>query len=306
MAVGDARVTGQHRVVALLRAFHRHLQVRRCLVGHVVLAVGGRLAVLAHVGTQQGEVAGVARPHEVVDLIAVVADRARRRIDQAHIAQLKLGDAVEVGAVIHVGHRAAHAAVLLALGHDLLAGCIHRVEVRAAGLALGLCQHLVSHLVEADGHQHAEVRIGRTLVGATLGDEAIVDEVVLGRAVVLDHAHCHVVVGQQQAIGRHERAGATAGTHDRTQRRRGHVGQIGRVALEAGRLQRLGQLRQLGRHPHAFIGVGASGEGQAQGQGGGEGFAWRHEAIRYDRTARDHSCWGRMGQRPMVGGTDAG
>jgi len=97
---------------------------------------------------------------------------------------------------------------------------------------------------------------------------------VLGRAVVLDHAHRHVVVGQQQAVGGHERTGATTGAHHGAQRRRGDVGQVGRIALEASGLQRLGQVRQLRRHPHAFIGVGAGGEGQAQGQGGGEGFAW--------------------------------
>ncbi len=274
VAVGDARVTGQHRVIAFLRAFHRHLQVCRRLVGHVVLAVGGRLAVLAHVGAQQGEVAGVARPHEVVDLIAVVADRARRRIHQAHVAQFQLGNAVEIGAVVHVGHRAAHAAVLLALGHDLLAGRIDGIEVGAAGLATRLRQHLVGHLVEADGDQHAEVRVGRALVGTVPGDEATSDQVVLGRAVVLDHAHRHVVVGQQQAVGGHERAGAATGTHHGAQRRCSDVGQVGRIALETCGLQRLGQFRQLGRHPHAFIGVGAGGEGQAQGQGGGEGFAW--------------------------------
>ncbi len=274
MAIGDARVTGQHRVIAFLRAFHRHLQVRRCLVGHVVLAVSGRLAVLADIGAQQGEVAGVARPHEVVDLVAVVADRTRRRVDQSHVAQFKLGDAVEVGTVVHVGHRAAHAAILLALGHDLLAGRIHGIEVGTAGLATGLRQYLVGHLVEADGDQYAEVRVGRALVGAALGDEAAVDQVVLGRAVVLDHAHRHVVVGQQQAVSRHERTGAATGTHHGAQRRRGDVGQIGRIALETCSLQRLGQFRQLRRHPHAFIGVGAGGEGQAQGQGGGKGFAW--------------------------------
>ncbi len=216
----------------------------------------------------------MARPHEVVDLVAVVADRARRRVHQAHVAQFQLGDAIEIGAVVHVGHRAAHAAVLLALGHDLLAGRINRIEVGAAGLATGLRQHLVGHLVEADGDQHAEVRVGRALVGAVLGDEATVDEVVLGRAVVLDHAHRHVVVGEQQAVGGHEGAGATTGTHHGTQRRCRHVGQVGRIALEACGLERLGQFRQLGRHPHAFVGVSTGGEGQAQGQGGGKGFAW--------------------------------
>jgi len=82
-----------------------------------------------------------------------------------------------------------------------------------------------------------------------------------------------MVVGQQQAVVGDERTGAATSPHHRAQRRRGDVGQVARVALEAGRLQRFGQVRQLGRHPHAFVGMGTGGEGQAKRQRGGEGFA---------------------------------
>src|SRR5690606_34482432 len=120
VAVGDARVAGEHGEVAGLRAGGRDLQVRGRGGGHVVRRVRGRLAVLANVGAQDGEVAGVARPHEVVDLVAVVADRTRRRVDQAQVAQLQLADAVEVGAGVHGGDAAADAGLALALGDDAL------------------------------------------------------------------------------------------------------------------------------------------------------------------------------------------
>src|SRR3546814_14032542 len=75
-----------------------------------------RSAGLADVSAVEGEVAGVPRPHEVVDLVAVVADRPRRRIHQPDVLQLELLDQVEVGAVVHVGDAAAIALVGLAFG----------------------------------------------------------------------------------------------------------------------------------------------------------------------------------------------
>ena len=50
----------------------------------------------------------------------------------------------------------------------------------------------------------------------------------------------------------------------------GEVGQATRITLETRGLQLFGQLRQLGRHPHALVGVcGTAGQGQRKGQDGG-------------------------------------
>ena len=255
VAEGGARVAGEHGEVAFARPVAGHLQVRGVPVGHVVGRIGGRLAVAADVGTQQGEVAGVARPHEVVDLVAEVADAARRRVDQAQVAQLQLADPEEIGAVVHVGHAAADPGLALAFGDDALAGRIDRVEVGAAAHAARIAQHLVGDPVETHRHQHPEVRIGRQLGAAVGGDVAVLDQVALGGAVVLDHAVGDVVVGQDQAVGGDEGAGAAAGAHHRVQRRAGEVGQRGRIAGIAGLAQPLGDLRQLRGHPHAFVGV---------------------------------------------------
>ncbi|MNM84792.1 hypothetical protein D3C81_968920 [compost metagenome] len=257
----------------------------RRLVGNVVLAVRRRLAILAHVGTQQGEITGVARPHEIVDFVAVVADGAWRCVDQTDVGQLQLADAVEVGAVIHVGHRAAHATFGFAVGNDALACVFHGIVVGAAGLAARVLQHVLGDLVEAHRHQYAVIRIGGALIGAALGDEAVVDGVVLLAGVVLDHTIGHVVIGQQQAITRHERTGTATHAHHRTQRRRGDIGQFRRVALEAGLLQRFCQLRQLRGHPHALVGVGGSSQAHAQHQRGGKRFArhWNSSGLQNSR-----------------------
>src|SRR5690606_39571259 len=64
-----------------------HGEVRGRRVGHVVPGVSRRLAVLADIGAVEAEVADVARPHEVVDLVAVVADRDRKstRLNSSHV-----------------------------------------------------------------------------------------------------------------------------------------------------------------------------------------------------------------------------
>ncbi|MNV36548.1 hypothetical protein D3C71_1280300 [compost metagenome] len=227
----------------------------------------------------------MARPHEIVDFVAVVADGARRRVDQTDVDQLQLADAVEVGAVIHVGHRAAHAAFGFAVGNDALARVFHGVVIGTAGLAARILEHVIGDLVEAHRHQHAVIRIGRTLISAALGDEALVDRVVFLAGVVLDHAIGHVVIGQQQAITRHERTGTATHAHHRTQRRRGDIGQFRRIALETGLLQRFCQLRQLRGHPHALVGVGGSSQAHAQHQRGGKRFArhWNSSEIQNRR-----------------------
>src|SRR3546814_10802287 len=90
------------------------------LVRHVVLGIRGRLAVLADVGAVEGEVAGVARPHPVVDVAAERADAARRRVDQAHVADLQVPEQAVGVAAGETVKAAAVAAAFFAAGDQLL------------------------------------------------------------------------------------------------------------------------------------------------------------------------------------------
>src|SRR5690606_28080959 len=141
----------------------------------------------------------------------------------AQVAQLQLADAVEVGAGVHGGDAAADAGLALALGDDALGGGLARLLVVAALASAGAGQDLVGHPVEADGDQHAEIRVGRQFGGAVGGDVAVVDQVALGGGVVLDHAEGDVVVGQHQAVGGDERTGAATGAHHGVERGGGEV-----------------------------------------------------------------------------------
>ncbi len=259
VAEGPARVAGEHREVTLGHGRGGHLQVRRRGVGHVVGRMVRRAPVRPHVGTQQGEVAAVARPHEVVDLAAVAADRIRRRVRQPDVAQLQLRDQVEVHAVVHVDHAAAVARHLLAFGDQRLARGLHRIVVVPAGLATCALEHLVGDAVEAGGHPHPVVRVGGQFVGARGGGVAVGDQVALGAGVVLDHAEGDVVVGQQQPIAGDEGTGAPADPDHRVERRPGEVGKFGRITLETGLAQLRGDLRKLRGQPHPLVGVGSEG-----------------------------------------------
>src|SRR3546814_1463467 len=79
----------------------------------------GRLAVLADVGAVEGEVAGVARPHPVVDVAAERADAARRRVDQAHVADLQVPEQAVGVAAGETVKAAAVAAAFFAAGDQL-------------------------------------------------------------------------------------------------------------------------------------------------------------------------------------------
>src|SRR3546814_12199952 len=76
--------------------------------------------------------------------------------------------------------------------------------------------------------------LGGKLRGAVGGDEAVLEQVVLGRRVELDRAAGAVVVGDHQALGRNEARGAAAQRYHGVHRRLRQVGQRGGVALVAG------------------------------------------------------------------------
>ena len=272
VARGASGVAGHHHEVALAQRLVGEAQPLLRLVGHIVLGVGGRLAVLAHVGAVEGEVAGVPRPHPVVDLAAVRADAALWGIDQAHVADLEVleqavgvaaGEAVQAAAVAGIG---------LARGHQRLLDRIERLG--AAGRVRGPRDrglHAVGHVLDRLQREDARVRAGADLVADLRGIEAVAHQVVLGGRVELDRAVGAVVVGRHQALRRDEARGAAAQRHHRAQRIAGEVGQLLGCELQAGLAQRLRDLGKLLRHPHAFAGLDrcGAGEGGHEGRGGG-------------------------------------
>src|SRR3546814_4812350 len=90
------------------------------------------------------------------------------------------------------------ALVGLAFGDQRLLRDVHRVVVRAAGLAACIGEDAVGDLVEGDRHQHPRARAGGPLGGAVGGDETLLQQVVLGRRIQLDRAAGAVVVRSEE------------------------------------------------------------------------------------------------------------
>ena len=262
IAVGAARVAGHHHEVARAQRLVGDLQPVLRLVRHVVLAEGRRLAVLAHVGAVEREVAGVAGPHPVVDVAAELADAAGGRIRQAHVLDLEVLEQA-VGVAAHEAvDPAAVARLGFARGGGLLLERLQRIRARHRVLARRRHRRLRlrRHVGDVFQHVDARVRACRDLIGQRGRVEAVADQVLLRRGVELDRTVGAVVVGGHQALRGDEAGGAAAQRDHRAHRVAGEVGQLLRVQPQAGLLQRAGDLRQLLRHPHALVRV----HGQAE------------------------------------------
>ncbi len=254
VAEGAPGVAGDPDEVALLHPFGRHLHVVLRAEGDVLLREVGGLAVRTDVGAQEAEVAGVARPHPVVDLATEVADPFARGVGQADVADLHLGDFEEERALVEARYAAAPSARLLT-GVDQQAAAaldLPRV-VGVEELHRGAAQDLLRHVADAGGDVDIGAWCRRQLCGELGREEAVGDEIALGRRVELQRTVDAVVVGDDQALRRDERSGAAAERDHCPHRIAGEVGQLRRVERHAGRLELRREVGNLARHPHALV-----------------------------------------------------
>ena len=189
IAVGAAGITRGHDEIAIAQRPVGEAQPVLRRVGHVVLGVVGRLAVRTHVGTVEGEVTGVARPHPVVHLAAEIADAARRRVHQAHVADFHVAEqAVFVTAVEGV-QAAAVALLVLAVGNQPLFNELQRARAAdLVGRGIDGAVHPGGDVADRIKHEDPCIR-PRAQLGARLRRvEAGVHQVVLGGRVELDRS----------------------------------------------------------------------------------------------------------------------
>jgi len=218
------------------------------------------LAVL--VGPEERDVQVVAGEGEVVGVAAEVGDLLLGREDEAHVRVLLVG--------IEVVHRALvqrdHVAALARLAAALL------LDARDLGLARGVggrvrhgrrhrAQHPRGHVLDAQELVHLVARTGRLLVagGAQVARAHVV--LLLG-GEVLDAAEPHVVVADQEPVGRDEGAGPAVVEAHGGQAHGVEPGLGGREAV--GRLEpRAGWVVE---GEHALVGQPGSGQQGGQGQ----------------------------------------
>ena len=198
-APGDPGITEHHDDVFFLEPLGRNREEK---FGFIRLGPAARTlrrrAVVLGPDPGDGEIAGVARPRPVVDLAAVLADRPRRRIDEAHVAQLGGLDQRVIHPVVEGRHRAFDAGLLLACLDQRLLRRLDRLQTlqrRHPGGHRG--EHLRGHVGEALGNFDAQ-RAARQLFGRRARQEALGDQIALRRAVFLHHAEQAVMVADDE------------------------------------------------------------------------------------------------------------
>ena len=200
VAAGRTRIPGDHHEVARAQRLVGELEEVLRPVRHVVGGERGRFAVLADIRAVEREVAGVARPHPVVDLAAVVADAARRRVHQPHVGDLEVAEQAIAVAAGEAVQAAAEAGLCLAARDQLLLQCLQRRGARKRVRRSGDCGlDLFGHVLDRVERIDARVRSGGDFRGRRGGVEAVAHEVLLGRRVELDGAISAVVIGDHQA-----------------------------------------------------------------------------------------------------------
>ena len=286
VARGRSGIARRHDEIAILEARAAHLQVMFGLERHVVRRIVRSRPVGRDIGAIEGEIAGVARPHPVIDIAAIFPDRIRRRIDEAHVAHFEALDKLVLVPAIEARDEATIASVLLAFGSDVLHALLDRVVTRIGRKALGPRAHPLGHVAFRDRHIDARARCGLQFGALGLGEEAVLEIIVLGGGIVLHRSARAVMVRHHEPFGRNEAGRTAAERDDRAHREAGEVAQgLGRD-FETGLAQVGGDLGQLVGRVHAFLGGGGHGDGGGAGEQGGGGDVSTHDVDRFLSPAR--------------------
>ena len=146
-----ARIPDDHREIALLDPRLGDGEMNGGVVGNVLLGEIRAAPVRGHVCAQEGEIARVARPHPVVDVAAVVADREWRRVDDAHVLDREIGEELVDHPVVEGLDAALDVPVLLRLADDLLRALLDRlVPLEIGHLVRDGVQHLLRDIVDIE------------------------------------------------------------------------------------------------------------------------------------------------------------
>ncbi len=207
--------------VAFLHAFLAPLEVAR-----------GTNQLAVFVNAEQRKVQTVARVGVVVRIASEGRDVSFRREHQADVGVLLVLVEVILSTGVERDHIAGVAggcrAVLFDARHGVLARTVGLRAAHAGGRG-GL--HLRGHVVDLQQDTHFRIRAG-FLFGRSGGIEAVAEVIVLSGAEFLDAISAHVMIGEQQAIGRHKRSRAVRDAdRRRAQRIQKLVGDFVVVAL---------------------------------------------------------------------------
>ena len=261
-AAGEAH---DHGVVALFNTAKADGQPLLAAQRHVRFSITCRTALGIGVDAEDGEVGIVTRPEPVVLVEAELRDLLGRIDHEADVIVALLEEHVVAIAAEEGDNARAHAGGLgEGTGFEELFG---QTGEHASRLARVLIIFLLTRegfdaggdIVDAHHEGEGEAGHGQ-LLGAALGEEAILEIIVLEVAHGLHKGEAAVVVGEDEAVGADDFAGASAAeTADDIAEGGGilTVKGFGRE-LQAGFAERIGEVLLLHEleQPHALVGTG--------------------------------------------------
>ena len=268
VTLGAAREAPNHGEVVLLHAIEADGQVVLGGQRHIVLAVGGRLTVLASINAEDAEVASVTGPHPVVGVATELTNRRVGHTNETHIWEHLIDKHVVLVAFKETLDDRVVLAIFRSSSFQLL-------DFLTDGSLLILIVHIVGHHTEdfLGDIFHADEEAGGHFGGGqflaiVFGPEAVAEIVMLVGAEFLDGAIATVVVGEEQTVFAHDftcaeeasRLGFAAETHDGVFQ----TAVVDTVKLFRGQLKthllHVNIIQALDEHrePHAFIGIHAA------------------------------------------------
>ena len=207
----------------------------------------------------------MARPHPIVLVEAELGDLLGRVHHQTDVV-VALFDEEEIAIAAEEGDNARTHAGRLGVGAGLEQRFGQRTE-HGGRLALVLVVFLLARegldaggdIVDADHEGEGEAGHGQ-LLGAALGEEAVLEIIVLEVAHGLHKGEAAVVVGEDESVGADDLAGASAAETTDDIAERGAVVTVEGFGgkLQSGFAERVGEVLLLHEfeQPHALVGTG--------------------------------------------------
>ena len=261
-AAGEAH---DHGVVAVFDAAQTDGQPLVAVQRHVGFGVARGASLGIGVDAEHRKVGIVARPHPIVLVEAELGDLLGRVHHQTDVV-VALFDEEEIAIASEEGDNARTHAGRLGVGAGLEQRFGQGAE-HGGRLALVLVVFLLARegldarcdIVDADHEGEGEAGHGQ-LLGAALGEEAVLEIIVLEVAHLVHKGEAAVVVGEDESVGADDFAGASAAETADDIAERGAVVTVEGFGgeLQSGFAERVGEVLLLHEfeQPHALVGTG--------------------------------------------------
>ncbi len=183
-------------------------------VRHVIFRVFCRLIVFISIDAENGEIAGMPRPHPVVGIAAKLSDCRGRGAHQPHI----LVDLHHIDKILIALEKRPYHCIVMSILSDLFDDLFTVLPYYFAAFFLrhvirNPFEGLSGHIIHIDQERDCKSGVWKFLFFRH-SPEPIGEVIILERAVRLDLSVSAVMVGQHQPFGRYNAAGTSPAEQD--------------------------------------------------------------------------------------------